>query len=879
MSMWSRLANVFRPARVTDDIDEELRSHIDAAIASGRDPEEARRALGSPIRLREASRDARVSRRLDALRADTIFGWRQLRKHRVASAAGILSLALAIGACTAAFRVMDALLWRPLPIAHAERLHLVSLGGITPEGQYATVDRFAYPAFVAMRDAVEHDATLLALSPTEPVDVAFGSEADLERVDLQYVSASMFANFGIAPALGRVLTPADDDAPGAHPYAVLSNLYWRNRFGGDPRVIGQTFRIGPTPFTIVGVAAAPFVGTEPGVVVDMFVPASMHRGFVRDDWTWLRTLALVRPGVSMEPLRARLDASWHAFERNRAKSFVNVPQSVIEQNLAIAIRLDPAASGASTLRADYALPLAVLGVMVGLVLLIACANLANLLSAQSASRSVEMALRVAMGAGRARLVQLVVVEGVLIAGSAAVLGAVFAAWAAPLVVAAASSADAPAQLIMPFDARVTLFAVALAAGATALFSLRPALGVSTIHPLAAMRGSSARHTRRPVARSLIAAQVAFCVFVLFVTGLSVGTFSRLTHRALGFSTDRVLVLDAAASSPLPLGRWHDLADALGRVPGVERVAFAGWPMLAGRSWNGFVSVEGAPANGPLAEFLNVSPAFFDAMGMPLVSGRPFNATDTQPGQAIVSEAFVRQYLEGRSPIGRRFAKGDDHYEIVGVVRDAIYSDIHLPAPPIAFVPFRSVDGPAGPQQIGAAAVLVRVAGDRPAALAASLRAATREAGPQFRLRSIRTQASIVDAQLVRERLLALLAAFFGSVALALTGVGLYGMLHFAVLQRQREIGIRRAIGARAGHIAGAFAGDLAITVGVGVAAGLAAGYAGGRFLSALFYGVEPTDAAMLAGPVALVTLAALAAGLAPIARALRINPVAILRAE
>lgn len=877
MSRWSRLTNVFRQRRVVEDIDEELQSHIDEAVAHGRDAGEARRALGSNIRLREESRDARLNVWLDSVRSDVVFGFRQLRKRPIASGTAIVSLALAIGACTAAFRVMDALLWRPLPVAHADRLFALSLGGITPEGRYDTVDRWSYPSFTAMQEAVKTDATLLAISPAEPVDIAIGSSPDLERVSMQYVSGAMFGEFQIRPALGRLLTAADDDTPGAHPYAVLSHAFWRNRFGSDPQVVGKSFRVGSTLFTIVGVTSGSFLGTEPGVVVDVFVPTAMHRGVTHDDWTWLRAMAIIPSPESVEPVRARTDAVWHAFERNRAMGFVNVPQAAIDANLAVSVRIDPAPSGASATRADFETPLKVLAGLVAMVLLIACANLANLFSAQSATRAAEMALRVSIGAGRARLVQLVVVEGALVATSATVLGALFAEWAAPAVVALASSGKNPTNLSMPFDLRVTLFAGVMVTLAVLLVSVWPAMRAAAIQPLSVLRRVGPRHTGRSISRSLISAQVAFCVFVLFVAGLSVKTFSQLTHRPLGFETDEVSVLDVATTQPQSLARWQELTESIERLPGVSSVALAGWPLLAGRSWNGFVSVEGAPSGTTLAEFLNVSPAFIDAMGIRLVAGRSFGPSDTQPGQAIVTEAFVREFLNGRPPLGVRFAKGQDGYEIVGVVQDIVYRDIHQAPAPLAFVPFRNVTKTSAPQTVGSAAMIVRSAvdGGNPTAL----RSAIRGTGSQFRIRSIVTQQSIVDAQLIRERLMALLAAFFASVAVVLTCVGLYSMLHYTVIQRQREIGIRRAIGARLTHIVATVTGDTVVILAGGVIAGLGAGIWSGRLLERLLYGTSETDVSMVVTPVAVVVAASLLALLAPLARALRIDPASILRAD
>src|SRR5271154_1906684 len=278
MSLWSRITNVLRGEKVNREIDEELEAHIAEAVARGRDASEARRALGSMLRHREGSRDVRLVAWLESLRADAIFGLRQLKKTKVTSLAAILSLALAIGACTAAFRLIDAILLRPLPVANPERLYDLAKQGIGPDGKPQDFDGWAYPDFQLMRAAVAKQAELIAVSYAEPADLTYKSDEEMERACLQYVSGWMFTTFGVKPALGRVFTESDDVKPGGHPYAVLSYDYWTHRFGQDPNVIGRTFRMGNEPYEIVGVADTPFTGTMPGTMVDIFVPTMMHRG-------------------------------------------------------------------------------------------------------------------------------------------------------------------------------------------------------------------------------------------------------------------------------------------------------------------------------------------------------------------------------------------------------------------------------------------------------------------------------------------------------------------------------------------------------------------------------------------------------------------------
>jgi predicted permease len=854
------------------EIDEELKAHIAEVIEQGRDPVEARKAFGGALRTREECRDFRVLARLDSLRADTVFAWRQFLKHKVTSAAAMLSLALAIGACTSAFRLIDAILLRPLPVAAPEQLYSVLRQVTNPADarQHMTSEVWAYPDFQLMRDAAKGQAELLAVSsPVVPTDLTYKSDAEVEKAYVQYVSGWMFDSFGLRLAAGRLLNADDDSKPRVHPYAVLSYEYWTRRFGRDPKAVGRTFQMGRDFFQIIGVGPEAFTGTETGTVTDVFLPTMMHPGVTHDDWTWHRTLARVRPGVAIEPLRAKLEATSRAFERERSKGF-HMPREIIEVFLNQKVFLEPAAAGASGLRDEYRTALAAMGVLVGLVLLIACANVANLMTAQAAARAREMALRVSIGAGRGRLVQLVLVESAWLAAASAALGAWLAWWSAPLVVSRINPPDHPVRLALPADWRVLAFGIALTLAVTLLFGLAPALRASNVNPASALRGgASSPHGRRRLMHTLIAAQVAFCFVVLFVAGLFAATFNHLLHRPLGFSADRVLTLDAVSEGDRPAVFWEQAADRLRDVPGVESVALAAWPLLSDHSWNGFVSVNGAPPGPADAEFMKVSPGWLDTMKLLLVAGRDFRPDDSLPGSAIVNETFVRLVLNGLRPIGVEIAKDSQSFRIVGVVRDTPYRDIHEDIRPVVFVPFHSA------QPTREATFVVRTASANPLAMASSLRRAVTSA----RVTNIRPQIEFVQAQTVRERLMAMLALFFAAVALVLAAIGLYGVLDYSVLQRRREIGIRIAIGAQSGEIARRVTADVFRTVVAGAIVGFGLGMLTVRYIAALLYQVRPGDPAMLALPAAIILGATLVAALPAVYHAIRIDPVAMLRAD
>jgi predicted permease len=817
---------------------------------------------------------------LDSLRADAVLGWRQLGKHPVTSAAAILSLALALGACTAAFRLVDAMLLRPLPVAGADRLRIVAQRGVDPGGHFRIGDSFEYPLFARMRTALKGQAELIAISYSDRADITFGSDQDTERVYRQYVSGWMFDAFGLRPAAGRLFTTDDDTIPGAHAYAVLSYDFWAGRFARDPAVVGRSFRMGNDLYQIVGVAPRGFTGTEPGVSIDVFVPTMMKSTVTRSDASWIRIYMQPRAGVSEPALRDRLQSVFGAFEQERSGDMAGLPPAARAAFLSQMLLFQPAASGISIMQRDYGRALTVLGALVVLVLLIACANVANLLTGTAAARAREMALRVALGAGRRRLVQLVLIESALMAALAAGIGLAFAWWSAPFVVARISAPSSPAQLSLSMDWRVSAFMLVATFAVTCLFGALPAIRASMVKPMSALKTGRDPHARRRLMRVLIAVQVSFCVCVLFVGGLFVETVQRLTTRPAGFTAERVLTLETVARNPQPPALWDQTVAHLRELPGVESVALAGFPLLSGQSWNGFVWINGAPAGTTLAFFLGVSPGFLATMKIPLIDGRDLATADGRE-VAIVNQAFARTFFNGRNPIGEWFEKSQGgnvriRFQIVGIVPDVLYQNVREPFTPTAYVPFSAVSV-TGAQR--AATLLVRTMSPDPLALASQLRLEVARARPEFRVSSVRTQQEIDASQTLRERLVAMLALFFAGVALLLTGIGLYGVLHYTVVQRHRDIGIRRAIGAGSVDVARGVTAEMSAVLAIGGLAGLGLGVASVRYFGTLLYGVQPTDASVLAVPCVVMFVTSVLAVLPPVVQALRVNPIEILRAE
>ncbi len=891
---WLRRAwGTLRGVRTDADLEQELRSHIELAAEDAQRPgltpaevaRSARVRAGGVSQALDAVRDQRGLPWLDALSSDVVFGWRQILKHRAASAAAILSLGLAIGATTGAFRLVDAVLLRPLPVAEPDRLFVVATTFLDSDKRPDYQDDFDYPTYHEYARTVGDAAEMLVVGLNAPQPVMF-SENEPEVVFRQFVSGAVFASLGLEASAGRLITLDDDRTAGAHPVAVLSYDFWTRRFARDPGVVGRTVRIGAQPYDIIGVGPKGFTGTEPGNVTDMFVPATMNvQALNSPGWSWFRIWLRPRAGTTPEQIRHMLQIRFQADRQNRLKDFrADTPKEQIDAFLSEQVLLRPAGSGVSGVQKTFQRPLVILAALAAVVLLIACANVANLMTARGLTRAREMALRVSIGAARWRLIQLVLIESAILAVLATVAGTIFASWSAPLVVSMLASADRPVRLVLDVDWRAIGFGLAVATVITALFGLAPAVRASSVPPIGALKGSAHPEARPRLTTMLIAGQMAFCVFLLFAAGLFIATFERLVNQPLGFSHQNVLLVQTETRAKRPPEIWAQLTNHLRQMPGVEAVTFAGWAPLTGNRWRSSVQVPGGPTEINSPYFLEVSTGYFDTMRIGMIEGRDFRAGDLppvldvrqqpQPGVGIVNDAFARVYFPGQSPIGRlvRVRQSQDSdvpMEIVGLVRDAVYGTIREPMRPTVYVPN-------GPRSNGV--LMVRTAGD-PIALASTLRREVGRTLPDFRVRAVEPFSAFVRQQMVRERLLATLSMFFAVIALLLAGIGLYGVLNHAVIRQRREIGIRMALGARATHLVHRVAARMLAVVSVGSLIGLAAGLAFGPVVRVLLFEVEPTDIQSLGAPILALMLAATLAAIPPAIRAVRIDPVQTLRSE
>ena len=892
----NRVRGSLRGGRPDGDLEQELQLHLeliaDEERRRGRGSEQARREAtlraGGVSSALDAARDQRGWPGLDTLVADVRFGWRQITKHRATSLAAIASLGLAFGATLAAFRLVDATMLRPLPVANPDGLFAIATTTfVDSDSRWDSVESFDYPTYRQFARLIGDRADVMVIGQTSPADVSFRPSDDPETVSRQFVSGNVFESLGLRPAAGRLIGRDDDLQPGASPVAVVSYDYWTRRFARAPDAVGMTIRFGRRPYEIVGVAPRGFIGTEPGQMTDVFLPATMKGAALNSPgWSWLRLWVRPARGTTSGEIRDVLQVAYRADHQERAAHLpADTPRQHIDNYLHEEVRLLPAGNGMSDLQKDFRQPMLLLMALVALVLLIACANVANLLIAQAMTRTREMALRVSIGAGRGRLIRLMLVESGLLAIGASAIGVLFASWSAQEVISLLAPADDPVRLVLDTGWRALGFGAALTVFVTLVFGLAPALRASAARPVGVLRGREAPPAHGQLTRGLVAAQMAFCMFVLFVAALFVTTAGKLSYRQLGFDPDHLLVMDidSRTGKPLDAVRWTAVADRLREAPGVDGAAASGWALMGGSAWTALVSTSSHAPDPRAPYFLSVGPSFFATLRIPPIDGRDFHAGDRAPtvdadshpvaGIGIVNESFAREYFGTRRAIGQvasvRLNDVAVPMEIVGIVKDAAYRYLREPMRPTAYVPLT---------ERGDGALMVRMSGD-PEAAVATVRRVVAAADPDVRIRHMGTQRALIQRQMVPERLLATLSGFFAVIAVLLAGVGLYGVLNYAVLRRRREIGVRIALGARTGQIASRVAGEMFAMISVGSIAGLSAGLACGRLVQSLLFGVRATDAASVLTPALVLVAVAVVATIPPAVRAARVDPASVLRAE
>lgn len=893
MSWLSRFVNVFRGSRVDQDLDDELKFHIqaraDELIAKGATPEEAsrqaQRRFGNRLLLREASREVKLISWIESVLQDLRFGLRMLRNNAGVTASAVLSLALAIGACTAAFSLIDALILRPLPVRDPGSLVYCSYplyGAGFDEDTYvkdALYDRLLH----ASQGKLELFGTSIA-GPLQAV--SFGGTGELDfNVRAQWISGDGFRILGIRPALGRLLTAADD----GRNTAVLSYSFWEGRFGSNPTALGRWFVLNGKEFQVVGVGEKGFEGLAPGYRMDLWLPSTHAAGVQEPNSGWNYVWGRLQPGVAPQQAKEALQVAFTNYRRDHTDEFIRAggprDQLLNYQNAPLTLRSGKSGTP-SMVRMDFERPLWILAVVVALVLLIACSNVANLLIARAAAREREMAMRISIGAGRARLIQQLLIESGLLAGVACILGLGIAAATAPSIVNLLSPSDYPAFLDLRIGWRILGFIALVAIATTVLFGLVPALRASSVSPHEALKTGGAKLSGRSgLLRPLLAAQVGFSFVVLFVGGLLLLSFHKIMNVDLGFSKDRVALFGIGMKGDAEKGDHSylvalQLLDLVRRVPSVEATGLSQQGLIGGNfAWVARPDIR-FPGHEPESlkpRFLEVSPGFFETMQMHILEGRDFTARDLPPGSTavVVNQEFVRQYFGKENPLGKRFERSGDGphppaipQEIVGVVHDAKYNNLREQNSPTVYGPWRY---PAGTLE-------VRTAGD-PLAIASTIRQAIPDLNHGLRVTNVILQSTRINDTLLRERLLALLAGFFAIVAVVLAAIGLYGVLSYSVVRRTKEIGIRIALGARHWGVVRLVVSNIVLVIAIGLGIGIAGGFALGRFVATLLFEVKTSDFWSLALPLACILVASGLAAVLPAVRAARVDPIVALREE
>ncbi|HLJ49647.1 MAG TPA: ABC transporter permease [Bryobacteraceae bacterium] len=824
------------------------------------------------------------------------YSWRTLRKSPIFLAVAVLSLALGIGANTAIFSLIDQLILQPLPVRNPEQLVMLAGRG-KHYGAGIGSDRLSYPMYREIRDQNEVFSGMFCTFPTT-VSASFEGRTELLGAD--FVSGNYFPVLGIGAAIGRVFTASDDLMQGAHPLAVLSYGYWRARFGSDPNIVGKELVVNGRALTIIGVSQAGFDGVEPGRAPQIRIPITMEDdlprlGFNRlndDRNRWTEVFGRLKPGMTMENAQAGLQPLFHQILSREVteKPFVKASASAKQDFLRMWMEVMPGARGRSNLRRTYAKPLFALMGIVGLVLLISCSNLANLLVARASARQREIAVRLALGAGRRQLIRQLVLESLILAflGGAAGVGLAVMIDRGLLDLLPVRSTPLSLTSTPDWTALGFTFAVSLLAGA--LFGLAPALqstrpdvaGTLKDQAGAVIHGGSAR-----LRKGLIVAQVSLSLLLLIGAGLFVQSLRNLKILNPGFEVKNLLAFDVDPTlSGYDLNRtsayFRRLHASLASLPGVESEAFAVVPLLENTRWDTWVTIEGYSTRpderpDPYEEFC--SPGFFKTLKIPVLLGRDFTDRDDAgaPKVAIVNQKFADRYFGRANPIGRHLGMGIDpgtklDIQIVGVVANTKYENLREETPEQLYMPSAQLDSAQG------GAVYVRTALN-PTQVFNMLRASVSEVDanvPMFDMRTIDRQ---VETSLFTERLLATLSTVFGALATLLAALGLYGVMAFMVSRRTREIGIRMALGASRGSVVWMVLRETLTLAGAGVAIGLIAAYAVTRVIQAQLFGVQSTDLLTMAAASLGIAAVTLLAGYIPARRATVIDPMNALRWE
>jgi macrolide transport system ATP-binding/permease protein len=912
------------------ELREELQFHLDEEAAERNLPEQeardaARRELGNLTRLREETRSAWGWTMMEQLVQDLRYAARTMLRNPAFVILAALSLALGIGANTAIYSFMDALLMRSLPVANPNSLvvlnwhvrarkhvdesvvHNVS-GHIEDDPKLGLVSGiFPYPAFERLRKPNDALSVVFAYRPARKLNVLVLGQAEVTNGE--YVSGDYFHGLEVVPAAGRLIAN-DDDLAGAPGAVVLSYAFAERRFGDAARAVGQPVLIDNAPFTAIGVAPPGFFGVDPAKAPDLFLPlhadllmdpdhgpwASTASRYLDEHYYWTEMMGRLRPGVTVARAQAAIApvfAGWVATTAASDGERKNLPLLLLKEG----------AGGLDSLRSAYSQPLFILLLMVGLLLAIACANIANLLLARATARRREMAVRLSMGAGRFRIVRQLLAESLLLAFLGGAAGVLFAIWGIRLLTLMLSAGAENFTLHAELNPRVLAAAFVLTMITGILFGLAPALQATRVDPMPVLKesrtgGPSSRSRRFSLSSVLVVAQIAISVFLLVGAGLFVRTLSNLQSVEMGFQREKLLLFklnarQAGHRDPEILSFYSDLEQRFAAIPGVRSAAIANSPLIGDGAWAWPVLPVGKalPENAPsghgsgmvdtATRILAAGPGFFKTLQIPLLAGREFNAADRRAASpvAIVNEAWAKLNLDGRNPVGQHvvsYGMGTkpQEMEIVGLVKNARYDNLTGSFPAIAYLPVEQNHI----ETIAEVTFFLRTAGD-PLGYSRAVLELVRQADAKIPVTGLSTQATQIEQEMTSQILFARLCTVFALLALAISCVGLYGTVSYTVARRTGEIGIRMALGAQRTSVVGMVLRQVLVLAGVGLAIGLPAAFAISKLAESLLYGTKPNDPLALGAAAAILLGAAILAGYAPARRASRIDPVVALRHE
>jgi predicted permease len=824
--------------------------------------------------------------------------FRTIWKSPFVSAIAILSLALGIGANSAIFSLFDEMLLKPLPVVEPSRLVNFGAPGPNPGsqncGQAGDCDVvFSYPMLLDLQKATTGFSGIGA-------HVTFGANVAYQGVtvngDGMLVSGSYFPVLGLHPALGRLFGPQDDAPIGQNFVAVLSYGFWASQLGSNPGIVGQTMVINGKSMAIIGVAPQGFEGTTLGVQPKVFVPISMRRemqftfgnDFENRRAYWIYLFGRLKPGVSMEQAKASINAVYTPIlSQVEAPLQKGMSDSTMKRFKAKLISLEDGRRGQSSLHAQTKTPILLLMGITGIVLLIACANIANLLLARGASRSMEMAVRLSLGARRGQIIAQLMSESVILALMGGVASLLVAKWTLAAM-AGLMPADVANDLHFSLDGTAVAFAAVLSLATGFVFGLFPALHSTRTELASVMRDSGGKQTgAKSAARfrtSLVTAQIALSMSLLMVAGLFVKSLKNVSNVDLGLKIDHITTF---AISPVLNGYeparskvlFQQVEEQIAAIPGVTGVTSARVPLLSSNNWGNDVQVEGYP-HGPdidnNSRYNEVGADYFKVLGVPIVQGREFTIADAlgRPRVAIVNETFAKKFGLGRNAVGKRMSQGGDtlDIEIIGLAKDAKYSQVKQKTPPVFFVPYRQ------DSTIGSNRFYVR-SGMDPAAVLRAIPGVIKTLDPNLPVAGLRTLEQQVKDNVFLDRMISTLSAAFAALATLLAAIGLYGVLAYSVAQRTREIGVRMALGANGSSVQIMVLKQVALMTLIGGLVGLAGALALGSAAKSLLFELQGYDPVVMASAIAALTAVAFGAGYLPALRASRIDPMQALRHE